>query len=137
MSHVIVYIIAAIFTINLIITAIIGLRRKEIDVGNIYYSILLAPAGWILRLMFYILGKFGAFSKKEYGEKAVIASVSLLAFALMSITFFGSAFIDEYGLFSENAAETFAVGGMVAVIMLLPLFMAVHNIVKRRKSLEK
>ncbi len=83
-------IVFSIIIINLIISGIVGLIKKSINMHSIVWSIMFFPLGIIGGLLSQA---FSLTKKPEEGNLAIVASISCFAMALLLTTFLTAQYI--------------------------------------------
>ncbi len=104
---------------DLIVTGIIGLRKKEIKAHNIAMGILFLPLGLIGSVLSFIYSKIE--KRVERGRAAVSASIAAIGFGVFILTVFGFFYMDKYGILPDsviNIAVPFFLLSLVFFIIM-------------------
>lgn len=132
-----ILIIAGFFILSFIVQGIIGIVRKEIFIKKLVWNLLFLPGNILMKILFFILRKTGAihnYDEAEKGTNAVFASIGLLLFAFLLTIFFGYGAVMEYGLLSEEIADSIVVVSLCAIIFLTPIGIVIHYAITRKNK---
>ncbi|MBN1275650.1 hypothetical protein JXA12_05160 [Candidatus Woesearchaeota archaeon] len=113
--------------LDLVISGVVGLVRKETRMKNQALRVLLFPLvilPWLIELLF---GQ----KEKETGEAAVIASVSSLAFAFLLLVVLGAWFASESGAVPDWVLNVTVPLLLIPLIVGMICFIAAQSAKKR------
>jgi len=119
-----------IVVLDLIITGIIGLVKKEIYTRKIFLRAFYLPLGLIGSIFerFYS----GRNNKLDKGDTAVFSSIATIALGLFIAIFFGFYYLDIYQIMDYDTIEIIVPRLLIGIIIFIILAIIFHAIKSKR-----
>ena len=118
-SEITIIIIATMIVINLIVTGIIGIIKREINTRLITMKLLFIPYGIIGTIIGYFYSKTNMDIDK--GKTAIFAGIATIGMGLLIFIFIGFFFGFEYNIISRETLERIVQIALIIVILAIPI----------------
>ncbi len=108
-----------VIVMDLIVTGIIGLIKREIYAKNIFVQILFLPLGLIGRIIGYFYGKMD--NELDTGNAAISSSIATIALGLFISIIFGFYYLDTYKIIDYDVIKMIVPICLISLIIVIPV----------------
>ena len=116
--------------LDLIVTGIIGIIRKEIYPKSIFLYVFFIPLGMMGKIFGYF---YSSIDTPETGKAAIASGIATIALGFLILIFFGFYYLDNYNLIDYGLTKILVPLSLVLLLFLVPSSIMILN----RLHLEK